>query len=202
MLTLYFAPGACSILPHVALRAAKVPFQLKKVDFRKGKQLPDGSNLANVNPKSYVPALVLENGELLTEASVIAQYVADLAPESKLAPAAGTFERVRLQEWLNFIATELHKGIGPLFSPAANDEFKKAAGEKFVSRLEHVAKALEGKKFLMGDTFTLADAYVFYALRAWNVFFKNEIPAALSDYYERVSAVPAVQEAVAAEQAA
>jgi glutathione S-transferase len=199
MLTLYYAPGGCSLSPHIALREARIPFKLRKVDFMRGKKLEDGRDFAEVSPKAYIPALVLEDGQLLTEGAVIAQYIADRAPEAKLAPPPGTFERVRLQEWLNFIATELHKGLGPLFAQNANAEYKTSASDKFAGRLALLAKGLEGKTFLMGDQFTIADGYAFYALRSWQVFFKNELTGALLDYYSRISARPAVQATLEAE---
>jgi glutathione S-transferase len=200
MLTLYYAPGGCSISPHIALCEANLPFKLQKVDFMRGKQLEDGSSFLDVNPKGYIPALVLDDGQLLTEGSAIVQYIADLKPESKLAPPAGTFERVRVQEWLNFIATELHKGLGFL-AKDAGESYRKAAHDKFASRLAFVEKALaaSGKKYLAGDDFTIADGYMFYALRSWQRFGKNEISGELKAYYERVLDRPAVQTALSAE---
>src|SRR5262245_31634544 len=121
MLTLYYAPGGCSMAPHIALREANLPFKLNKVDFMRGKQTDDGQNFNEVNPKGYIPALRLEDGQLLTENAIMLQYIADLKPEAKLAPPQGSFERVRFQELLHFIATELHKGITPLFYKEAND---------------------------------------------------------------------------------
>jgi glutathione S-transferase len=199
MLELYYAPYACSLSPHVALREAGVPFELVRVDFARGKTLPDGSAFASVNPKGYVPALVLDDGQVLTEGAVMVQYIADLKPEAGLAPRQGTFERVRLQEWLNFIATELHKGIGPLFAAAANDEYKKVVKEKVASRLAFVAKSLEGKPYLFGDTFTIVDGYMLYVLRAWQRVTKEDVPHGLGAYLARILARPAVKAALEAE---
>jgi glutathione S-transferase len=198
MLKLYYAAGGCSISPHIALREANIPFELHRVDFLRGKRLDDGGDFARINPKGYIPALVLDNGELLTEGAAMVQYIADLRPESRLAPPPGTFERVRLQEWLNFIATELHKGLAPLTSKIANEEYKQATTEKFAGRLAYMSEKLAGKRFLMGDTFTVADGYAFYALRAWQSL-KHEITGALLAYYERIKARPSVQAALGAE---
>jgi glutathione S-transferase len=198
VIKLFYAPGACSISPHIALREAGVPFELQKVDFMRGKKLPDGADFSSVNPKGYVPAIMLENGELLTEGSAIVQYVADLAPESGLAPKPGTFERIRLQEWLNFIATELHKGLGPFFG-TTTPEAKEAAKQKFQKRLDYIEEKLAGKTYLMGDQFTVADGYLLYALRAWERFAKGTLSPALAAYRDRVVARPKVKEALAAE---
>jgi glutathione S-transferase len=199
MLKLYYAPGGCSISPHIALREASIPFELHRVDFLRGKILDDGTNFSQINPKGYIPALVLDNGELLTEGAAMVQYIADLKPESKLAPPPGTFERVRLQEWLNFIATELHKGLAPLISKIANDEYKRAMTEKFAGRLAYMTEKLAGKQWLMGDTFTVADGYAFYALRAWQNALKHDITGELAAYYQRIGARPSVQAALEAE---
>jgi glutathione S-transferase len=199
MLKLYYAPYACSLSPHVALREAGIPFDLVRVDFARGKTLPDGSTFASVNPKGYVPALVLDDGQVLTEGAVMVQYIADLKPESHLAPKQGSFERVRLQEWLNFIATELHKGLGPLFAATANDEYKKVVRDKVASRLAFVAKSLEGKPYLLGDTFSVADGYVLYVLRAWQRVTKEDVPDGLGAYLARLQARPAVKAALEAE---
>lgn len=199
MLKLFYAPGACSISPHIALREAGIPFELDRVDFMRGKKLESGGDFTSVNPKGYVPAMLLDDGELLTEGTAMVQYIADLRPEKKLAPPAGSFARVRLQEWLNFIATELHKGLGPLFAKEAPDEYKAVARAKLESRLALLAKGVEGKRFLMGEDFTVADGYAFYVLRSWRRVFKGELPDVLSAYYDRIASRPAVQEALKAE---
>ncbi|HVH47854.1 MAG TPA: glutathione transferase GstA [Labilithrix sp.] len=198
---LYYAPGACSLSPHVALREAGVSFDLVRVDFARGKSLPDGSPYTRINPKGYVPALELNDGRVLTEIAAMVQYIADLKPESGLAPRNGTFERVRLQEWLVYIATELHKGLAPLFSPVANDDYKAAAKERLTHRFGFLEKELGGKSWLLGDDFTVADGYALYAIRAWERVAKvdlQEYPT-LAGYRRRVEERPAVRAALEAE---
>lgn len=198
MLKLYYAPGACSISPHIALREAAVPFELVLVDFAKGRATADGKTLAAVNPKNQVPALALDDGQVLTEGAAMVQYIADLAPDKALAPPATSFARVRLQEWLNFIATELHKGLGPLFSPTASEELKKATRERIGGKLEFVAQALASSPYLMGDEFTVADGYLLYILRTWRRF-DGKVSPVVEDYAARVAARPAVRAALQAE---
>jgi glutathione S-transferase len=199
MLKLYYAPGACSMSPHIALREAGVPFELVRVDFMRGRKTADGRTLPEVNPKGYVPALILDNGELLTEGAVILQYIADLKPEAGIAPPQGTFERVRLQEWLNFIATELHKALSPFYAATTNEEYKTTLRERLAGRMAFLAKSLEGKQFLLGDRFTVADAYAFYALRAWDKMVKTELPEVVQAYRARIAARPAVKAVLEAE---
>jgi glutathione S-transferase len=199
MLTLYYAPGACSISPHVALREAGLPFQLEKVDFKTGKTLADGTWFGTVNPKGYVPALKLDDGRVITEGVAIVQYIADLKPESRLAPPCGTFERVRLHEWLNFIATELHKGLAPMFGHLAPEAMKEAAKEKLAMRLAFVETSMSGQPYLLGDSFNVADGYLLYVLRAWQRAAHGSLTPALADYYARLLARPSVQAALAAE---
>ena len=199
MLKLYYASGACSLSPHIALREAGLPFKLEKVDFKAGKRLEDGTEFAKINKKGYVPALGFPDGKLLTEGVAIVQYIADQNPESKLAPAPGTFERVLLQEWLNFISTELHKGLSPLLAQNAGDEYKQAARDKYASRLKFVAENLAGKEFLLGDQFTVADGYLFYTLRFWQRFVKGELPEGLTSYYDRLAERPSIKAALDAE---
>ena len=199
MLTLFYAPGACSIAPHIALLEAGVAFTLAKVDFLRGKRLGDGRDFTSVNPKGQVPALVLENGELLTEAAVMVQYIADLKPASNLAPACGTFARVRMQEWLNFLATELHKGMSPLYKRTTPEEYKALLREHVAERFKLLEVGVTGKPFLLGDQYTVADSYAFYCLRSWKRVFKNELTGALGDYYGALAGRAAVQAAVEAE---
>lgn len=199
---LYYAPGACSLSPHIALREAKIPFSLERVDLKAGKKLADGTSFTAINPKGYVPALVLPNGEVLTEGVAMVQYIADLEPEAGLAPPPGSFERVRLQEWLNFIATELHKGLSPFFLKRAPEELKAAAKDKLAGRLAFVAKELEGKTFLLGDRFSVADGYLFYVLRTWSSVVKGDLPPLLASYRDRVASRPAVKAALQAEGSA
>lgn len=198
MMKLFYAPGACSLSPHIALREAGLPFELVRVDFMRGKSLEGGGTLAEVNPKGYVPALRLDDGQLLTEGVAIVQYIADLSPFSNLAPANGTFERVRMWELLNFIATELHKGLGPLFSKTAGEEYLKSVRDRLASRFAHLAEVLGDKPYLTGDTFTIADGYALYTIRSAQRL-KVTLPDALIAYQQRVEARPAVREALAAE---
>ncbi|WP_437312986.1 glutathione transferase GstA [Sorangium sp. So ce385] len=197
---LYYTPGACSLSPHIALRESGLSFELEQVDL-KAKKLKDGGDYLAVNPKGYVPALALDGGEVLTEGAIIVQYIADKVPSSKLAPAAGTTARLRLQEWLHFIATELHKGFGPINHPKSNDELKQAFRERLEARFAILAKGVEGKSFLLGDTFTVADGYAFYTLRNLRRLDEQALDRspALKAYFERVGARPAVKAALAAE---
>ena len=197
---LYYVPGACSISPHIALREAGLPFELDLVDPRT-KKTKSGEDYMVVNPKGYVPALRLDDGAVLTESQVIAQYVADLKPEAGLAPPAGTLARARLQEWMNYIATELHKGISPLFNAKANDEYRESVKERVRTRLELMGRSLEGRDYLMGDRFTVADGYAFYALRGWQGRTQTDLSPwpFLARYFERLGARPAIQEVLKAE---
>jgi glutathione S-transferase len=196
---LYYTPGVCSLAPHIALREAGLPFEMEKVDIRAGK-LASGDEYTPINSKGYVPALVLDNGEVLTEGPAISQYIADLAPASNLAPAQGTMERYRLQEWLNFVSTEMHKGIGAFFNPAMTPDWRAAVTPKLNKRLAWLASHLEGRKFLMGDTFTVADAYLFTVLR-WTTPTNIDLSAwpVFAEYSARIAARPAVAEAMQAE---
>lgn len=199
MLKLYYAPNACSLSPHIALREAALPFELVRVDFMRGRALPDGSDFTAVNPKGYVPALGLDDGEVLTEGAVMVQYIADLKPESGLAPPPGTFARVRLQEWLNFIATELHKGIAPLFSPLASEEYKNSIIDKVSGRYAYIAHALGDAPYLFGGRFTIVDGYAFYVMRTWTRVVKKPLPGALPAYFARLLERPAIHAALEAE---
>jgi glutathione S-transferase len=197
--TLYYAPGVCSISPNIALREAGLGFETVKVDMRT-KKLPSGEDYLAVSPKGYVPALRLPDGSLLTEGAVMVQYIADQAPEKRLAPPAGTVERYRLMEWLNFIATELHKGTSPLYSPIASKEYKDALKQRLAQRWGVLAAGVRGT-YLMGDTFTVADGYAFYVLRSWQRTHEQSLAAwpALVDYYARLAARPSVRAALASE---
>ncbi len=196
---LYFAPGACSLSPHIVLREAGIDFQLVQADL-KAHKLPDGTDFYGVNPKGYVPLLELDNGERLTEGPAIVQYIADQVPEKKLAPAAGTFERYRVQEWLNFITTELHKGIGGLFNAAMPEEAKTLMRAKATDRLKWVDSQLEGRDYLMGKEFSVPDAYL-YTVTNWTKHTGIDISAFknLGAFMARMSARPAVQAALKAE---
>jgi glutathione S-transferase len=199
MMKLYYAPGACSISPQIALREAGLPFELVRVDFMRGKSLPDGRAFTEVNPKGYVPALELPDGQILTEGAAMVQYIADLAPESRLAPPAGSFERVRLQEWLNFIATELHKASSVFFSRVPADEYKASVKERMAARLAFLEQSLGDKKYLFGDVFTIADGYALYALRVWRRIVKGELSPRLAAYEAAIVERPSVKASLEAE---
>jgi glutathione S-transferase len=157
---LYYSPGTCSLASHIALFEAGLTFESVAAPTKTHK-LADGTDFYTINPLGYVPVLELDDGRRLREGPAILQYIADQAPQKNLAPANGTFERYQLQEWLNFIATEVHKSFSPLFAPGTPAETRTAAQERLRNRLTWVNTQLEGKKFLMGDTFTVADAYLF-----------------------------------------
>jgi glutathione S-transferase len=197
---LYYSTGSCSLSPRIALHEAGLAYEGVLAP-TKTKLLPDGSDYRAINPKGYVPMLELDDGQRLTEGVAIVQYIADQAPDRQLAPANGTLARYRLQEWLNFIAGELHKGgFGVFFNPAANDAFKTATGERLAGRLRWVDEQLEGKTWLMGEQFTVADGYLFN-ITNWS----KPTGVDLSPYPEllawraRVAARPAVQAAMQAE---
>ncbi|MHC8365686.1 glutathione transferase GstA [Pseudomonas sp. ZT5P21] len=196
---LYYAPQACSLAPHIVLRELGLPFGLIRVDNRT-KQTISGSDFLVINPKGYVAALQLDNGEVLTEGPAILQYLADLRPEANLAPANGTFARVRLQEWLNFVSTEIHGGLGWLFNAQFSEEVKTPIKEKLFKRFAVLCQTLERQDYLMADGFSVADAYLFTVLR-WAPLFAidlNEWPA-LVRFQARVDLRPTVQAALAAE---
>jgi glutathione S-transferase len=196
---LYYSPGACSLSPHIVLREAGLRFE-PVLASTKTHKLQDGTDYYAINPKGYVPLLELDNGERLSEGPAIVQYVADKVPEKKLAPPNGTMERYRLQEWLNFITSELHKGIGGIFNPAMPEEAKALMREKATNRLKWVETQLEGKQYLMGDDFSVADAYLF-TVAGWTKHVGIDISGmpGLGAYLARVAARPAVQEAMKAE---
>ena len=196
---LYYAPGACSLSPHIALREAGLDFTLEKVDL-KSKKTASGADFLAVNAKGYVPALQLDNGQVLTEGPAIVQYVADQKPQSGLAPAAGTIERYRLAEWLNFITSELHKSFSPLFNAEAAPAWKDAARANIAKRLDLIERHLDGKQFLLGDRFTVADGYLFTVLNwsGWTKFDLSKWPR-VQAYLARIAERPKVREALAAE---
>ncbi|MBT9503108.1 MAG: glutathione transferase GstA [Burkholderiaceae bacterium] len=196
---LYYSTGACSLSPNIVLREAGLPFDLVLASTKTHK-LQDGTDYYAINAKGYVPLLELDNGERLSEGPAILQYVADQVPARNLAPANGTMARYRLQEWLNFISTELHKGFSPLFNPAMPEEAKALSRDKVKQRLAWVNGQLEGKQYLMGDTFSLPDAYLFTVAR-WGQYVGVDIADLphLGAFMERMNARPAVQEALKAE---
>jgi len=196
---LYYTPGTCSLASHIAIREAGLPIEIVKVDL-KAKTTERGEDYLKINPKGYVATLVLDDGEILTEAPAILQYVADLKPESKLAPPAGTLERYRLIEWLNFVATEIHKQFSPFFNPKLPPEWRENQVAVLGKRFAVLAETLGKKPYLMGETFTVADCYLFTVLR-WHQKFNVDISPwpALGEYLKRVAARPAVQETLKTE---
>ena len=199
MLKLYFGAGGCSISPHIALREAGLSFELCAVDFARGKRLEDGRSFSEVSEKAYIPVLILDDGQLLTEGCAIVQYIADLAPASGLAPAPGSFERVRLQEWLNFIATELHKAMWPLYIKTAGPEILQFVRDRIAQRLAYVGRQLADRSHLMGDQFTVADGYMFYVLRTWQRSHQGTLVEPLPAYYQRLVERPSIKAALNAE---
>jgi glutathione S-transferase len=196
---LYYTPGACSLAPHIGLREAGYQFDLEQVDLA-AKKTKSGADYTKINGKGYVPALQLDSGEVITEAPVILQYIADQKPESGLAPKAGTMERYRTQEWLNFVTSELHKGFGILFNPALPENARPAVIDRLGQRLDFLAKQLDGKPYLTGDKFTVPDAYLFTVL-SWAPHLKISLDRwpTLKTYVERVAGRPQVQAALKAE---
>ena len=196
---LYYSTGACSLSPHIALREAGLPFELVLASTKTHK-LTDGTDYYTINPKGYVPLLELDNGERLSEGPAIVQYVADLVPAKNLAPANGTMARYRLQEWLTFIGTEIHKTFSPLFVPSTTEEARTAAKTRLLGRLSYVNEQLAGKQFLLGDTFSVADGYLF-TVTNWARPTGLDISSLtnLGAFMARVAARPAVQEALKAE---
>ena len=196
---LYYSPGACSLSPHIALQEAGLAYT-PVLASTKSHKLQDGTDYYTINALGYVPVLELDNGERLREGPAIVQYIADQVPDKQLAPANGTLARYRLQEWLTFIGTELHKGFSPLFNPATPEEYKPVVRERLLLRLQWVDSQLAGKQYLMGDQFTVADGYLF-TVTNWTKPTTLDI-AGLSHlvaYRERVGARPAVQAAMKAE---
>ena len=193
---LYYSPGACSLSPHIALMEAGLPYDLVKVDLR-AKKLENGDDFWKVNPKGQVPALVLDNGELVTEGPVIVQMIADKAAAKNLAPAASSPERYKLQEWLTYINGELHKNIGPLFNPALSDDAKGVFKDRAMGKFKYVDGQLAGKDYLMGKQFTVADGYLF-VMTTWADRMKFDFSALpnLKAYHARVAARPGVQAAL------
>lgn len=196
---LYYSPGACSLSPHIVSREAGLPVDLVKVD-TKTKKVEDGSDFLAINPVGVVPVLTLDNNETLTEGPAIVQYLADMKPESGLMPKQGSFERYRVLEWLNFITSELHKQFTPLFKPNTPDDYKAIAKENVLKAFKRVNTVLADKPYLTGDTFTVADAYLF-VVSNWARFHNIDLAQwpNLSAFMERVKARPAVQEAMKAE---
>ncbi len=196
---LYYAPGACSLAPHIVARELGIDLELVKVD-TKSKTVASEGDFWAVNPKGYVPALELDDGAILTEVSALLQYLADRKPEGGLVPKAGTMERYRLLELLGYVATEIHKGYGPLWYPATPDEVKESTRAALRKRYAYIEGLLVGRPYLMGDDFSIADAYL-YTVTNWSRVAKvdlSEFPDLLA-FQKRVAARPAVQAALKAE---
>jgi len=196
---LYFAPGACSLSPHIVLRETDTRFDLEQVNNQE-KKTKSGLDFWTINGKGQVPVLELDNGERLTEGPVIVQYIADHKPSAGLIPAAGSIERYRVQEWLNFVTSELHKSFGPIFRPTTPDAYKAISRENISKRFDWLDKQLGGKQYLTGDKFTVADAYLFTVLR-WSPRVDIDLGKwpNLKAYVDRVAARPKVKEALKAE---
>jgi glutathione S-transferase len=196
---LYYSPGACSLSPHIALLEAGLPYDLVKVDLR-AKKLENGDDYLQVNPKGQVPALGLDNGEIMTEGPVIVQMIADQAAAKNLVPARDSAERYRLQEWLNFVTTELHKNFSPLFNPAIPDEVKAFFKDRIMGKFKYADGKLAGQDYLMGKQFTVADGYLYTMLR-WAEGNKMDLSGLpnLMAFKDRVAARPKVQEALTKE---
>lgn len=197
---LYYSPGACSLSPHIVLRESGLAFELERVDL-KTKRTETGVDYRTINPKGYVPALRLDDNSILTEGPAVVQYLADLVPEKKLAPPAGTMERYRVMEWLNFITSELHKSFGALFNPQASEDWKSFVHGLLRQRLDYVAVQLGDRAYLMGETFTVPDAYLFTILNwgQWTGVDVGQWPA-LKTYAARIAGRPAVHAALVAEK--
>ena len=196
---LFLKPGACSLSPHIVLEESGLPYETEVVDL-KTKITASGANFLDINPKGYVPALLLDNGQLLTEGPAIVQYIADQAANKQLAPANGTVERYQVQGWLTYIGTELHKSFSAFFNPAASDDWKATVKVLLERRLAYVNQQLTGKSYLLGEDFSVADAYLFTVLR-WSPVAKldlNQWPEIVA-FQARMATRPAVQEALAAE---
>lgn len=192
---LYFSPAACSLAVHIALEASGLPYELERVDLS-AHTTASGKDYYTINPKGYVPTLEVDEGERLTEASVVLQYVADRKP-GILAPVFGSMARYHLMEWLNFIATELHKGVGPLWNPKTGEEQRMNVVQALGRRLDYVAKSLSGRAYLTGDAFTIADAYLF-AILSWSDHLKVDLSRwpALRQFIDRVASRTKVRQAL------
>jgi glutathione S-transferase len=196
---LFYSPGACSLAPHIVAREAGVAIELEKVDLG-AKRTASGEDFKTINPKGYVPALRLEEGEVLTEAGAIIQYLAERNPSSALLPAPGTLDRYREIEWITFISSEIHKGFSPLWNPKSSEETKAEARNRLGLRLDYVEKALANRDYLMGSTFTAADAYLFAVLN-WSGMHAIDLSKwpRVDAFMKRVGNRPKVREALTAE---
>ncbi len=196
---LYFSPGACSLSPHIALIESGLPFTTEKVDLR-SKSTASGADYTSINPKGYVPALEMDDGVLLTEGPAIVQYIADKVADKHLAPAAGSIGRYQMISWLNYIGTEVHKSYSPMFDPSASEEIKERARKNLMKRYEYVERMLEGRDYLVGNQFSVADVYLFVVTN-WAGMLKFDMSAfpKLNAFQARIGARPAAQQAMRAE---
>lgn len=199
MIKLYYSPGACSLSPHIALCESGLQFEIEKVD-TKAKKTASGGDYLAINPNGYVPALKIADDKVITEGPAIVQWIADQAPQSHLAPPNGTWERTQLQQWLNFISTEIHKSYSPLFSAEVPDAYKAMTKDKLFKRYGYVNDQLKGKQFLLGDHFTVADGYLF-TVTNWANFLKLDLSEfrEVRAFSDRVNSRPKVLQALKAE---
>lgn len=196
---LYYSPGACSLSPHIVARELGIPLELKKVDLG-SKQVAGGGDFLALNPKGYVPVLELDDGEVLTEGPAIVQYLGDQKPDAGVVPKAGSMERYRLQEWLSYITSEIHKTYSPLFNPKTPPEVAEERRQYLRKRYRLLDQHLAGRPYLLGDAFSAADAYLF-TVTQWAGYVKLDLAdfANIAAFQERVAERPAVREALKAE---
>lgn len=196
---LYFSPGACSLAPHIALREAGATFDLEQVN-NKEKKTKSGADFWQINPKGYVPVLELDNGERITENPAILQYIGDQNPGSGLVPAYGSMDRTRIQEWLNFVTSEIHKTFGPLFRDATPEEFKATSRENLSKRYAYLDQHFATHQYLHGEKFSAPDIYLF-VVSNWlgRVGLDLGTWPNVKAWWDRIAARPKVQEAMAAE---
>lgn len=197
---LYYFPGACSLAPHIVLQEAGIPCEIERVDLA-NKETASGQDFFAINPKGFVPALQLDNGQILTEAQVIVQYLADQVPDKHLVPPAGSFARYRLMEWLSYMATDLQKGFAPLFNPDTTDDTRRTVHANLARQFDYLAAQLEGSEYIAGDRYTVADAYLF-TLLSWAGYVEIDLGEwpVLGAYLARIAARPAVRAAMVAER--
>ena len=197
---LYYSPGACSLASHIALREAGLPFELVQVVGRGVPKTAGDEAYLDVTPKNYVPALRLDDGQVLTEGTAIMPYVADQVPAKHLAPAAGTLERYRLHEWFGYLNSEVHKAFGPFFTPGASDEAKQAARDNLGRKFDFIVSQLGNRDYLLASGFSVADAYLFVLL-GWTKIVNVDLAKwpVLAAYHARIAARPAVVESMKAE---
>lgn len=196
---LYYSPGTCSLASHIALYETGLPFEIDRL-IKTTKMTVGGEDFMQINPKGYVPTIKLDDGSILTEGAAVLQYIADQKPDSGLAPKAGTMERCRLQEWLTFISSEIHKSFSPLFNKDASEDVKNYARNMLSKRLVYAETQLANKPYLMGDHFTVADAY-FFVVMGWSNHVGYDLSPfpRIQEYLARIAARPAVQAAMKAE---